>query len=245
MERSRADLRPNPTGWREFWNGARDQLPILVGVMPAGLIFGALGKGAGLASVVVQGFSFLVFAGSAQFVALGLVVTGAPPLVIILAIFIVNLRHALYSATFSEHLARLPTRWKVALSWLLTDEAFVVSSVRFDKPDKASAHWYLLGTGLALWLAWQLSTAAGIALGTGVPDSWHLDFALPLTFLALLTPSITDGPTRLAAVASAVLAVGLGGLPYRAGSMLAVILAVGVGLWSEGRRANVTREGKP
>jgi 4-azaleucine resistance transporter AzlC len=219
----------------------RDQLPILVGVLPAGLIFGALGKEAGLATIVVMGFSFFVFAGSAQFVALGLVLIGAPPLVIILAIFVVNLRHALYSATFSEHLAHLPARWKIPLSWLLTDEAFAVTSVRFAKTEKADAHWYMLGTGLALWLTWQLSTAVGIALGGGVPDSWHLDFALPLTFLALLIPTITDGPTRLAALASAVLAVGLGGLPYRAGLLLAVMIAVGVGVWSENRRPAAQR----
>jgi 4-azaleucine resistance transporter AzlC len=236
MERPIGEPQPARPVWREFWSGARDQIPILVGVLPAGLIFGALGKAAGLASVIVQGFSFLVFAGSAQFVALGLIVTGAPPLVIILAIFIVNLRHALYSATFSERLAHLPLRWKVPLSWLLTDEAFAVASVRFNKPERQNAHWYLLGTGLALWGIWQLSTAVGIGLGAGVPDSWHLDFALPLTFLALLTPSITDGKTRLAAAVSAVVAVGLGDLPYRAGLMVAVILSVGVAAWAEGRR---------
>jgi 4-azaleucine resistance transporter AzlC len=233
METSNTDLRQRSATSREFWSGVRNQLPILVGVLPAGLIFGALGKQAGFASPVVLGFSFFVFAGSAQFVALGLAVIGAPPLVIILAIFVVNLRHALYSATFSEHLARLPARWKIPLAWLLTDEAFAVASVRFAKPDRQRAHWYLLGTGLALWVTWQLSTAVGIVLGAGVPDSWHLDFALPLTFLALLTPTITDGPTRLAALASAVLAVGLGGLPYRAGLLVAVMIAVGLGVWSE------------
>jgi len=239
------ELSGPPTAPRlEFWSGVRDQIPILVGVMPAGLIFGALGKGAGFAAVAVLGFSLLVFAGSAQFVALGLAVAGAPPLVVILAIFIVNLRHALYSASFSEHLAELPRRWKIALSWLLTDEAFAVASVRFGKPEKKNAHWYMLGTGLALWATWQFSTAVGIALGAGLPDSWHLEFALPLTFLALLTPSITDGPTRLTALASAVLAVGLGGLPYRAGLLIAVIVAVGFGAWSENRHKSfVERRG--
>ncbi len=220
----------------------RDQLPILVGVLPAGLIFGALGKEAGLASMVVLGFSFFVFAGSAQFVALGLVLIGAPPLVIILAIFVVNLRHALYSATFSEYLAHLLAHWKIPLSWLLTDEAFAVASVRFRKSETENAHWYMLGTGLALWVTWQLSTAVGIALGAGVPDSWHLDFALPLTFLALLIPTITDGPTRLAALAAAGLAVGLGELPYRAGLLVAVMIAVGLGVWSENHSTAHRRE---
>jgi 4-azaleucine resistance transporter AzlC len=245
MGRPGAIFQPRSVSAREFWGGVRDQVPILVGVLPAGLIFGVLGKGAGFASLVVLGFSFFVFAGSAQFVALGLAVTGAPPLVIILAIFIVNLRHALYSATFSEHLAHLPARWKIPLSWLLTDEAFAVTSVRYRKSDRENAHWYMLGTGLALWVTWQLSTAVGIALGAGVPDSWHLDFALPLTFLALLTPTITDGPTRLAALASAVLAIGLGGLPYRAGLLIAVVIAVGMGLWLENRGRTMAEQGSP
>jgi 4-azaleucine resistance transporter AzlC len=235
MENSKAEQRPHSVTAREFWSGVRDQIPILVGVLPAGLIFGALGAEAGLGTLVVLGFSFLVFAGSAQFVALGLVIAGAPPLVIILAIFVVNLRHALYSATFSEHLAHLPARWKIPLSWLLTDEAFAVSSVRFGKPERIHAHWYMLGTGLVLWLTWQVSTAAGILLGTGVPESWHLDFALPLTFLALLIPTITDGPTGLTALVASILAVGLGDLPYRAGLLLAVMIAVGIGLWAENR----------
>jgi len=221
---------------QEFWLGARDQIPILVGVLPAGLIFGALGKAAGLPDLVVQAFSLLVFAGSAQFVALGLVVSNAPSLIIILAIFIVNLRHALYSASFSEHLAHLPPCWKICLSWLLTDEAFAVASARYRRPEKENAHWYLLGTGLALWATWQVSTAVGILVGAGVPESWHLDFALPLTFVALLIPSITDGPTRLTAVLAGLLAVGMGALPYLFGLVVAVIVAVGVGALAESRR---------
>ena len=218
---------------KEILLGARDQLPILVGVIPFGLVFGALGIEMGLAAAEIQGLSLFVFAGSAQFVAVQLIGQGAAPLVIILTILIVNLRHLLYSASLSPHLSRLPLRWRLALAWLLTDEAFAVATPRYRRPDTTYAHGYLFGTGLALWLCWQLSTALGIAFGARIPESWSLDFALPLTFLAMLLPTLVDRPAWAAAIAGAVLSLLLRSLPYGLGLMTAAVLAVGIGLLLE------------
>jgi 4-azaleucine resistance transporter AzlC len=217
----------------EFWAGVRAQLPLLLGVVPFGLIFGALAVTAGLSPFEAQGFSWFVFAGSAQFISIRLIEQAAPAMVVILTILVVNLRHALYSASLAPHVAHLPGRWKVVLSWLLTDEMFAVASARYQQPDRRLAHWYTLGTGLALWAAWQASTAAGILVGANVPSAWALDFALPLTFLALLVPNITDRPSLAAALAGALLSVLLTGLPYRLGLVISGLLAVGVGLLFE------------
>ncbi len=227
---------PPPTARAELLTGVRDQMPLLLGVVPFGLIFGALALAAGISPLAAQGFSFFVFAGSSQFIAAGLIRGGAPPLVIVATILIVNLRHMLYSATLAPHLARLPARWKVALAWLLTDEAFAVASLRYQRGDTALAHWYTLGTGLTLWGAWQLSTLLGIALGARVPQSWSLDFALPLTFLALLMPMLRNSPAVAAAVCGGLLAVVLAGLPYRLGLLLAVIGGVAAGMALEAFR---------
>jgi 4-azaleucine resistance transporter AzlC len=215
---------------REFLGGVRDQLPLLLGVVPFGLIFGALAVSAGVPTLAAQAFSLVIFAGSAQFIAATMVGGGAPPGVIVVTILIVNLRHALYSASLAPHLARLPRRWKLALSWLLTDEAFAIASARYGRGSLAHAHWYLLGTGMTLWASWQVSTTLGIALGARLPENLPLDFALPLTFLALLRPTLVDPPSWAAAAAGGLLAVGLAGLPFKLGLVAASLMAIGIGL---------------
>jgi 4-azaleucine resistance transporter AzlC len=217
----------------EFIAGARDQLPLLIGVAPFGMIFGALALTSGIPPLEAQSFSLFVFAGSAQFIATGLIADGIPPVIIVLTIMVVNLRHLLYSATFSSYFQHLPARWKAALAWLLTDEAFVVASIRYQRRDTILAHWYTLGTGLTLWVAWQLSTAIGILLGAHIPATWSLDFALPLTFMALITPTLSDRPAWAAALTAGILAVVLAGLPYKLGLLLAASLGIGIGLITE------------
>jgi 4-azaleucine resistance transporter AzlC len=218
-----------PTPRREFLAGARDQLPLLLGVVPFGLIFGALAVAAGIPALEAQAFSFFIFAGSAQFVAIGLVAGQTPALLIVATILVVNLRHMLYSAALGPHVQRLPLRWKVPLAWLLTDEAFATASLRYRREERQNAHWYFFGTGLTLWAAWQLSTLAGIALGARVPGSWSLDFALPLTFLAILVPQVRDRPSLAAALVAGVLGVVLGGMPLKLGLMVSIVLGVAVG----------------
>jgi 4-azaleucine resistance transporter AzlC len=214
----------------ELLRGARDELPILVGVLPFGLVFGALGISTGLTPAEVQGLSLFVFGGASQFVAVQLIGQGAAPLVIILTILMVNLRHALYSASLSPYLAHLPLRWRMSLAYLLTDEAFAVSAPRYRRPDITHAHGYTLGAGLALWSCWQLSTAMGIVFGARIPESLSLAFALPLTFLAMLIPTLVDRPAWVAAIAGGVLSLVLRGLPYGLGLVVAAVLAVGIGV---------------
>lgn len=213
----------------ELLAGARDQLPLLLGVVPFGLIFGALAIAAGLPPLEAQGFSLFIFAGSAQFVAIGLVAARTPPLLIIATILVVNLRHMLYSAALGPHVQALSLRWKIPLAWLLTDEAFAMASLRYQKEEQHKAHWYFLGTGLTLWASWQLSTLAGIVLGARIPESWSLDFALPLTFLAILVPQLKDRPSVASALVAGILSVVLAGMPLKLGLMGAIVLGVAAG----------------
>ena len=228
-----SDTQIRDASLREFLAGVRAQLPILVGVMPFGLIFGVLAIASGIPPLEAQGFSLFVFAGSAQFIAAQVIGEGASALVVVLTIFVVNLRHALYSASMAPHWRKLPFRWKVPLSWLLTDEAFATTSVRYRKGNTAQAHWFMLGSGLTLWASWQVSTALGIVLGAQVPGGLALDFALPVTFLALLMPMLIDRPTVAAALTAGLLAVALDGLPYKMGLLLAALAGIGVGLAAE------------
>ena len=204
----RAMSMPSSSGSRasEFLAGCRDELPILLGVAPFGMIYGVLALSAGLPSFAAQAMSSVVFAGSSQFIATQLIREGAPGLVIVLTVFVVNLRHALYSASVAPYLRHLGPAWKALLAYLLTDEAYAVAISRYIRDDARRtglaprAHWYFLGAGLTLWSSWQVSTAAGIFLGARVPQSWSLDFTLPLTFIALVVPALKDRPTVVAAL---------------------------------------------
>ncbi|MDO8753954.1 MAG: AzlC family ABC transporter permease, partial [Anaerolineales bacterium] len=140
-----------------FWAGVRAELPLLVGVFPFGLIYGTLALGAGLSVSAAQGMSSIVFAGSSQFAATQLVRDSAPALVIVFTIAIVNLRHMLYSASTAIYLKDLSLRWKILLAYLMTDEAYAVSILNFERVGGtllAGGHWYFLGAGLSLWTTW-------------------------------------------------------------------------------------------
>src|SRR5678810_73141 len=128
-----------------FWAGVRAEIPLLIGVFPFGMIYGALALNAGLSNLAAQMMSSLVFAGSAQFITAQLVHDAAPGLVIILTIAVVNLRHMLYSASLAPYLAALSTRWKILLSYLLTDEAYAPTVIHYEAQGVTPfSHWFLL-----------------------------------------------------------------------------------------------------
>ena len=215
---------------KQFWAGARAEIPLLIGVIPFGLIYGALAVNAGLSNAEAQLMSSIVFAGSAQFITAQLVHQAAPGLVIVLTIAIVNLRHMLYSASMAPYIASLPTRWKAVLSYLLTDEAYAPTILHYEKHGITPyAHWFWLGAGCTLWAFWQTSTAVGIFLGAAIPESWSLDFALPLTFIAMLVPVLRGRPAIAAALSAGVVALLAFSLPYKLGLIVAALVGILVG----------------
>lgn len=237
-------MRSSPIGRREFLAGVRDELPILLGVIPFGLIYGAVAVEGGMAPGAAQAASTIIFAGSAQFLTAQLSGNGAPAAVIILSAIVVNLRHLLYSASMAPYLRHLRPAWRLGLAYLLTDEAYAVAATRFrgqSNGDTAGRHWYLLGAGLALWGAWQASTAVGVIFGTRVPGRWGLDFALPLTFIALVVPAIRDRADGTAALAAGVVAVAALGMPFRLGLIVAAFTGIVAGLtvWAQSGKRRV------
>jgi 4-azaleucine resistance transporter AzlC len=223
----------------EFLAGLRAELPIAIGVIPFGLIYGVLALGAGMPTSAAQAMSAIVFAGSAQFVSAQLLTHSTPAVIIVLTVGIINLRHALYSASVAPYLQQLPARWKFLLAYLLTDEAYAVTITHYQRNGEGEAagnkHWYFLAAGLALWLTWQASTAAGIFLGAAIPASWSLDFTLALTFIGLLVPALKDRAGVLAALAAGLTAVLAAGLPYKLGLLAAALAGILTGVWVEGR----------
>jgi branched chain amino acid efflux pump len=221
---------------QEFMSGVRDESPILLGVVPFGLIFGALAITSGLSTAAAQAMSSVVFAGSAQFIAAQLLGADASGVVILMVVFVVNLRHALYSASVAPHVEGLKPGWKLMLAYLLTDEAYAVTITHYNSQGDARArHWYFLGAGLTLWTSWQLSTAVGIFVGAQIPRSWPLGFVLPITFIALVVPALRDGAGVAAAVIAGALGLAAGGLPYKTGILLAALVGILAGMLVEGR----------
>jgi 4-azaleucine resistance transporter AzlC len=220
-----------------FWAGVRAEFPLLIGVFPFGMIYGVLALKAGLSPLEAQAMSSIVFAGSSQFITAQLVHDMAPALVIILTIAVVNLRHMLYSASLAPYLESVSTRWKALLAYLLTDEAYAVTVLHYEKAGVThAAPWYFLGAGLALWSTWQVSTAVGIFLGATLPPGWPLDFALPLTFIALIIPALKNRPSVAAALSAGLVALAAHPLPYKLGLIVAALVGITVGTLLEGRK---------
>ena len=218
-----------------FWAGVRAEFPLLIGVFPFGLIYGTLALKSGLSPITSQMMSSIVFAGSSQFITAQLVHESAPGIVIVLTIAVVNLRHMLYSASVAPYLKDLSNRWKGLLAYLLTDEAYAATVINYEKEGLTpTGHFFFLGAGFSLWFTWQTSSALGILLGTAIPVNWPLDFALPLTFIAMVIPVLLDKPLIAAAVSAGLVALLANSLPFKLGLILAAFVGILVGLLLEG-----------
>jgi len=226
-------LPSHPRRRAEAWAGARDSLPMLLGAAPFGIIFGTLAVPSGLSAPGALAMSLFVFAGSAQFIALNLLAGGAALPVILLTTFVVNLRHALYSATLLPHVAGLRQRWRIPLAFWLTDETFAVVHRHYLKADGSPfKHWYYLGSCLAMYINWNLWTLSGILLGRSLPRLEHmgLEFAMAATFTGIVVPLLRNRPMVAAALGAAAVALAAHALPYKLGLMLAALAGVVIGV---------------
>lgn len=240
---------PPSTPRSEFWAGVRATIPLIIGAIPFGLIFGAIAVNSGLSLAAAAGFSAIVFAGSAQFIGAGLVASGVGVGFIILTTLIVNLRHALYGATLAPHTRNLPQRWLLPLAFWLTDETFVVVISRYAKDDGSPyKHWYFFGSALSMYINWQLCTWIGILVGQSIPNpgAWGLDFAMTVTFIGMLVPFVKNRVTLIAVLVAGLAALVFNGLPNKLGLMVASLAGVGVGLALEWlrRKDDITTSGQ-
>lgn len=217
----------------EFVRGVQLTLPLLLGATPFGLVFGAIAITSGMTGAAAAWMSALVYAGASQLIAAGLVSAGAGVAIIVLTTFVVNLRHALYSASLGPFVRSLPQRWLLPMGFLLTDETFFVAIRRYQQNDASPhKHWFYLGSGISMYLNWQFWTWVGILAGRSIPDpqAWGLDVALPVTFIGMLIPGIVSRSILITVIAGAVGSLVFAGLPNRLGLLAASLLAVVLGL---------------
>lgn len=220
---------------QQFWQGVRDLLPLVSGVLPFGLIAGATGLTLGMSPDTIMAMTVLFYAGAAQLAAYQLIQDNAPLVIIVMTSVVVNLRFAIYSATFAPLIAPLKPRYRYPLAYLLSDQAYGLCNVpeQLTRPS-GERLWYLVGVATTMWLAWTISVILGIALGASIPAHWSLEFTIPLAFLAMLVATVTSRRLLMVAVVAGLGAIAFQALPYNLGFILAVTAGVCCGLWLPG-----------
>jgi predicted branched-subunit amino acid permease len=212
-----------------FLKGIVDVLPLLIPVVPFGIILGAIGIELGFTPLETFATSFVIFGGASQIVFLQLFSGGASSLITITSTFVVNSRHLLYGASLSEYLNKLSLSWKILLSYLLTDQAYAVSNIYFEKnKSNELKHYYLLGSGFILWFVWQIFTIVGIFLGSIVPEELGLSYTIPLTFISLLVGYFRKFDHLLIILLSGCLSIALYNAPLKSYIILSSFTALAV-----------------
>ncbi|MFJ3372194.1 AzlC family ABC transporter permease [Pseudomonas sp. NPDC086251] len=228
---------PYQSGREAFMQGVRALIPLSPGVIPFGLLTGVMAINMGLSPGTTMGMTLLFYSGSAQMVALQLLHTGVVPLAIVVTALVINLRFIMYSASLAPDLHHLPRRWTWPLSYMLSDQSYALFSLKLSSGELGQfAHYYYAGTAAGMWLTWNVSVLAGIYLGAGIPETWSLGFAIPLSFLALLVPGLRSAATLAAASVGGLLAVVAVNMPYNLGLVTASIGGVIAGLVIESIR---------
>ncbi|MGI1662875.1 AzlC family ABC transporter permease [Palleronia sp. KMU-117] len=215
-----------------FWRGFRDAAPFIVVVAPFGLVFGVVATEAGLTLGQSMGFSVLVIAGASQLTAIQLMTENAPTLVVIATALAVNLRMAMYSASLAPHLGGAPFWKRGLIAYLNVDQTYAVAIGTYERapgmtlPEKVA---YFFGTATPTVPFWYGMSLAGAMFGARIPPEFALDFAVPITFLAVVAPMMRTLAHVAAAFTSVVMALALSWVPAGLGLLIAGVLAMMVG----------------
>ena len=210
-----------------FFKGIIDVSPLMIPVIPFGLIFGVLSIDIGFTPLETMGMSIIIFGGASQIILLQLFSGGATSLVIISSVGAVNSRHLLYGAVVSEHLSELKLIWKILISYFLVDQAFARSNEYFKKNNDKNKYFHIVGGGITCWVIWQTTTFLGIVVGSFIPEKLGLSFAVPLTFLALLVNDFRKFINVIVIIVSGLVATfGFNYIPYKAYVIVAGLTAL-------------------
>ncbi|SHL11621.1 AzlC family ABC transporter permease [Haladaptatus paucihalophilus] len=218
--------------WRAFFVGARTISPFLVGIVPFALVTGATAVRVGMTPSQAVGMSLFMFAGTAQLAAIELMKQAAPMGVVVLTAIVVNVRLVIYSISAGTYFDGENVPRKLLAAYLLTDESYAVTFTRFreETPQVGQRIWFYIGAAGAQWITWQAGTLTGAVFGANIPEIISLDFIIPLTFLALLMPLLTDRAFRVTAIVAAVVSILGANIPFNLGFIVAVIGGISAGV---------------
>lgn len=227
---------PFTTAKSAFWKGFRDGAPFLLVSAPFGLLFGVLAAEAGLDVIEAITFSLAVFAGSAQFTALQLMQEQAPTLIVLISALAVNLRVAMYSASLTPYLGAAPMWQRAFAAYFTVDQSYALSIVQFETEPEMTVPQrmaYFFGTNGLVAPGWMIATVVGALVGTQIPDTWALDFVLPIAFLAMIGPMLRTPAHIISALVAIFTALIAAGLPYNLGLIVAGLAGMMAGAQAE------------
>ncbi|MBU2700011.1 4-azaleucine resistance transporter AzlC [Sporomusaceae bacterium BoRhaA] len=216
-----------------FFQGVKAAMPIAVGYIPIAIAFGLLSKSVGIPSYVSFSMSLLIYAGASQFIGINLIVLGASWWEIVVTTFILNLRHFLMTATLSQKLEKRASRkWRMLLSFGITDETFSVSSFQ---SQEILPRYFSLGLNTMAFVAWNVGTWLGLFCASGLPDTVKssMGIALYVMFIGLLIPQVKKSKSALVVSILAIIInslsswLSLGGTGW--GIIIATIFSAAIG----------------
>ena len=227
-----------------FRRGAVKSLPFLIVMIPFATLFGVVATEAGMDVAQVMGFSVLVLAGASQFTAVQLLSDNASVIIVILSCLAVNLRMAMYSASLVPWLRGATGAHKAWVAYALVDQSYALSIQEYEANPRLTLTQrlaFFAGVVMVVCLPWMVFSWVGATVGRTLPDDIALDFAMPITFLAMIAPMLRT-PAHLAACFVAILgSLVFAGLPSGLGLLIASPLGMAVGAlvetWSKQRGA--------
>ena len=200
-----------------FVQGIKDVLPLNIPVVLFGVFYAVLCIELGFSSHFAIATSLIIFAGGSQLIFITLFTAGAVPWVIFGSVIMNNSRNILYGAVFSRYIENKNGLWKLILSFFLTDQCFAVSNQYLKKNyNQKFSHYHMLGSGITVWIIWQLSNLVGIWLGNVVSDQLSLNFFVAITFLALIAKDLGKLDHFLVILLSAICSLIFYNLPLKA-----------------------------
>ncbi len=222
----------------DYLKGTKSVLPILTGLFPFGLIYGVSAVTSGIPKVQAIAMSFVVFAGAAQISIVNSFSSGISIITAVAIAGLINLRMAMYGASIADSIRsdRLLTR--IFSSFLLTDQVYAVSITEKGKNMNTNIFKFYIGAALPIWLTWQAATIIGVFAGKTLPSWLSLEFAVPLTFLALLGPFLVKSHFAVSALTAGIVMVLTRNVPYNAGFFIAVLSGITAGFLIKNRKGD-------
>ena len=218
-----------------FLQGIRDGIPLAIPAFPFGLVVGFAATQAPISALAGWSTSQIIFAGSAQLVALELFAAGTAGWLIVAAVFMINSRHLMYSAAMKSRIEGAPLWFRVIGGYVLMDQLFAIQDAWTEDPPLRFRIWHWLGCGALFWSQWQVGVLLGLSFGDAIPESWELTFVIPLMFGGLMILSIRNRPGLVAAVVGGTVTIALRGLPAGWGLLIGIIAGVTAGAIAESR----------
>ncbi|AZZ36196.1 hypothetical protein CIK05_05110 [Bdellovibrio sp. qaytius] len=210
-----------------YRRGFKSMLPIAPGIIPFGAVMGTVSADAHLSFFQTVSMNLIVFAGAAQLAAVDLMNHQAAVLVVVATGLIINLRFLLYSAALSPIVQNESFFKKFISAFCVTDQSYAVMTAEQDKfKTNHEAVQFYLGSCLCMMIVWQSSVVAGYIFGNFAPKSLSLDYAIPLSFVALLIPTLKNSKYVMVALFSAVVSLLLYKLPFKTGLIATAILGI-------------------